>query len=281
MINKMKRLNLFFVAAVLAASSVFVSCNKDDSAMPTIEVQIGKGSDPKIVDNAITAKSNETVKVKITWKAEAGIAKIVLKKKTGSGNYSDVAPDYPMTAGFSKTDGTEHTEEFTVNASAADVAEVVMLYTEVTDKNKGTSGAQTSDAVEITITFTKTTTTLSSATEFEFTYTGSASTNVNVCTAADVKWSSNTTTDAVFTPNVSGNQFVMLADLNALNAITTKEGLEAAYTAGAKVTQFTVNLTTPVQQFFITKNGTTYTWVHLKSLTYAAGNSKAKIDYKQ
>jgi len=257
------------VAAFFAVSSVFVSCNKDDSDPPTIDVTVmsGGSANPDNEFDAGTLVGNEftatTVTVKITWKADGEISRIDLDA-VSSAPLTDLTGTYPMTSGFKSK--TEHSDEFKITyPSGKDPYkdDVTFEYTtKVADNNKGDEGTQTTDLLKITVKFKAIdapTHPLEDPQTFQFKYaTGS---NVMSNTTLGI----TATYDANDLNNIKinlGGDFVKL-EKNAYDAITTKEGLEEAYgaTGANKVSSIAV-IVDPnsryAHQYFIAKKANSY-----------------------
>ena len=146
----MKRVNLFFIAAV-AATCVFVGCNKDDSDAPDIDVLINGSR-----RTSIEVDADQAVQLEITWTAKGKIDKIELERSIGGTGVN--VPGFPKLKDFETEGGTksdvEHFFTTTVSCPAANqTAGLEIKYTaKVTDKNSGEAGVQ-SKSQEITIKF--------------------------------------------------------------------------------------------------------------------------------
>ena len=134
----MKRVNLFMLAAVIAVSSVFVSCTKEEKDPPTITVNLN-GTD-KI---EIEVNANQDVTARIDFNAEAEIKQIDIDEVNGT-NLSG----YPKTSGFDSK--TRHQATVTIPARVnTSVDAEVKLNVKVTDKDDKSANRQ------ITIKFKK------------------------------------------------------------------------------------------------------------------------------
>lgn len=275
----MKKVSYFLGAALLLAGSyVFVGCGGDDSATPTIDVLLNGTR-----QNSIEVEYDATVKLEITWKAEGNIDKIDLNKKVG-GSGSNVQ-GYPKSSGFKLDTEDTYTVDVT-NDSGGTTAYTVVFSTSVTDKNSGDAGAQTTTQ-DITITFkakgtgpnNPTETPLVAGSDFTLKYTGSSqSDGQNVNTTVGIKWSLNPTGSpqkARFIPEPSTGKFVVLTQAE-YDAITTKEALGAKYEGGTGVDKIETN----TAAYLITKTGSNYYLVNLKTVSFAAGNNTATFSYK-
>jgi len=125
----MKRVNLFIMAAFIAASAMFVGCTSDPSDAPSIKVyfKVGSGAEAESTDLKVEAFENETVTVKFEFSAPGGIKTIDIKQVGGT----SIPGGYPKTSGF--TNANLAIETFTVTASAPGKVEYIG---EVTDKDK-------------------------------------------------------------------------------------------------------------------------------------------------
>lgn len=134
----MKRVSLFVIAAVVAVSSVFVSCSKEEKDPPTITVNLN-GTD-KI---EIEVNANQDVTARIDFNAEAEIKQIDIDEVNGT-NLSG----YPKTSGFDSK--TRHQATVTIPARVnTSVDAEVKLNVKVTDKDDKSANRQ------ITIKFKK------------------------------------------------------------------------------------------------------------------------------
>ena len=89
----MKKVSYFLIAALLVAVNyVFVSCNGDNNAAPTITVNIN-GTD----QNSTEVENNVTVNVRLNFEAEGGIDQIDIEKVDSNGTGGNIT-------GFPKKD---------------------------------------------------------------------------------------------------------------------------------------------------------------------------------
>jgi len=140
----MKKVNSIFIAAFVAASAMFVSCDPTEepdepSVPPTITVNLN-GTD----QSTITVKADETVTMKIDWKAEAGLKEVKLAVVDGN----SVSP-YPKTSGFSPSNNHESLTGHIVSTPNGFDGGTVKFIAEVKDQNDAPKNQ------EIVITFTK------------------------------------------------------------------------------------------------------------------------------
>ena len=132
--KKMKKVNVFMMAALFAASAMFVSCNKDDEG-PDIGVTLNNSA-----RTSITVATNKKVDMEITWEAPAGIKEITLTR-----NGDLVSPYNPKTSSFRPSD---ECEKYSVEVKSPGTKGGTVTYVaKLTDKN-GEWASQT-----ITITF--------------------------------------------------------------------------------------------------------------------------------
>jgi len=141
----MKKVSYFLGAALLlAANCVFVSCDKDNSETPTIDVLINDSR-----RTTIEVEYNATVKLEITWEAAGKIESIELDRKVnGSGGN---VPGFPKKSGFS-TDTKDQWKDEAITNPNGETACTITYSAKVIDKNEGEAGAQTKTQ-DITITF--------------------------------------------------------------------------------------------------------------------------------
>jgi len=258
----MKRVSLFMMAAIVAASSVFVSCSKDPDPYiekdgPNISVTFGGAA---VTGNVDVQISNESKDLVISYSAPGGIKTITLT-----------------------IDGATKTVDFEVDGASASFTESISLNlaqakaiavtTQITDNqaaaSDGLPDAITDKNESFSFTINVKENALSAAEEFVLTH---PSENVTV----GIKWESvlgSSPFRGHFRVVTTGSKFVMLTE-DEFKAITTKEVLKKKYDdnlATKGVDFFDVN-ETPQASFkpthFISKVGDTYflvvnTYFHL------------------
>jgi hypothetical protein len=264
----MKKVSLFMIAAVFAASAVFVSCTKEENDPPKITVNLN-GTD----QNSITVKGDVDVNVKIDFNADAGIKQIDLKIKNGSN-----VTGFPKTKDFKSA----NFDQITFKVDGMPAGGSVEYLAEITDKDNNSTNRS------FTITFTKVDdpggedTPLGAATEFTFAYQGSGHDLNNLNLDALGMVAAYATTPGVRF-NFTGS-FVIL-NATEFGAIATKEALKAKFEGGTAATTIAVTLE-PIdsKKYFIAKKDQNYFLVEtieiVRNIAVAPAN-KVTISYKQ
>jgi len=263
------------IAAYVAASAMFVSCNDEDADPPTIRVMLNG-----TVQNAITVDAHEVVVMEIEWRADEGtrLDRIELDRVPGA----NVFP--PITSGFSPNNNFHQLRDFNVFLDDPDITtnQTVTYRTKVTDKN-GNSFTNP----DIVITFrapgavtpppppADLETPLGTMQTFNFSYRGannSQNQNPPANTNLGITWNLNTGTplSARFAATGTNGGFLTITDTQ-FNNLTTKEEVQAmyvaGYTAGSTVTQLLIPFSGFAPRHFITRSGTTYSKVRMTTLT--------------
>ena len=130
----MKRVNSLLIAAFVAASAMFVGCEKDEKDPPTVNVKLdGTDRTEIVVDYSATKTSVAAV---IDCKADAELKKIEFDK-VGGNNISG----FPLESGF--TSKTFHQISHTFQAPADRSQDVIEQFTvKVTDKDNNSANKQ-------------------------------------------------------------------------------------------------------------------------------------------
>jgi hypothetical protein len=252
----MKKVNLLLAASVIALGSVFTSCSDTENAVPEITFAAASGT---INGETLTLAAGSTsAVVTYTVAAEAEIKEL----KIGFGTALSVVTEAAGEATYTKT----------VTLSATSGSFTV----KVTDK----------DGNELTKTIGVASNPLAAATTFTLTYksnTQDDKANENALTG--IKYAGNSSASP-YTANINiisdAKNMVVLADKAAYDAITTKEALVAAYTAGTAVSTFAAATETAfVKRYFITKTNDVYYLISLDSIALAPGNNVATLSYKK
>ena len=269
----MKKVNLFLVAALVAASVMFVGCDRlPDLESPTINVNLNSSDRTEL-----TIKSGESVSVRIDYRDDKEIIRIEFEKVDG-GNLSG----FPMTSGFD----SENTHQFSDTWSNLTVG-THRYNTRVFDGADNSTNRQIVITVEDDTPPPPSQTPLGNAVTFEFNFRGAGNSgNVNPPAAVGMIWDRNPTgTTARFVPASGAGQFVVLS-ASIATGITFKEDLKGAYDNGTKAGNFeTGNSGFP--KYLITNSGTTYTLVTMTSLTFGNMGAdppiphRASISYRQ
>ena len=283
---KMKRVNLFFIAAFVAASAMFVSCG-DDNDPPTIRVMLDN-----VVRDAITVEVGSTVNVEITFEAEAGISRIEMEIAGGTN-----LTGFPKTSGFTTSNmdvirlnnyqlpstGTTHTLRARITDKDDQTANKDIVFTMTPAENPHVPvtcpicGAVDEDCEDNHLGAVQTHT---------FQYASQSNPGANQSLdAIGVRWFSIPTEnpDQAWFRHIDDtnanqiSQFVQL-EQSAFEAIKTKSALAAAYTAGTKVRQFQWTAST-TPRYFITLTGSTHSLVEMTSLSISPAS--APIRYWQ
>lgn len=253
----MKKVNLLLAASVIALGSVFTSCSDSENAVPEITFAAASGT---INGETLTLAAGTTsAVVTYTVAAEAEIKELKIGFGTALSVVAEAAGEttYTKTATLSATSGS-----FTVK---------------VTDK----------DGNELTKTIGVASNPLAAATTFTLTYKSNTQTDkANENALTGIKYAGNSGSAAPFTANINiisdAKNMVVLADKAAYDAITTKEALVAAYTAGTAVSTFAAATETAfVKRYFITKTNDVYYLISLDSIALAPGNNVATLSYKK
>ena len=120
-LNNMKRVNSFMIAALIAVCAGFSSCEDDLFEKPTIDVYInGNFSE----DGEYTAGGNtNSVTVKVEVKSETKLKEINIQKAGG-----DPLTGYPMTKGFDPSDKMHIQNNITVQREKTDGSKEKIIY---------------------------------------------------------------------------------------------------------------------------------------------------------
>ena len=265
------------IAALFAASSVFVGCTTDE---PPVEPPVVITRPPSVMvylndveRDVLSVVAGTSVKVKIVYQAEAGFTRIDLKE--GDVNYT----------GFPKENLTTKTETLEFTAKVLLRAGKVKYTTEITDKENR------KEKVEIEITFTETN--LGDKVEFTIIYRGGLTGGGPDATNTEHGiWYHNnpTVTTGKIEIVTNGNDFVMLTE-NAYTAIKTKEALQDAYNAtnADKQKSFTATsgtLSNPsggsfTAKYFISKVAENYFLIKLTGLKFDNGINTAYFESRK
>jgi len=279
----MKKVSLLMMAAFVAASSVFVSCKKDeDPYIPKDgpEVTVTFGGDAVTSGSTVTVKIGDAAKsLVISYTADGGIQEIDLT-----------------------IDGTSKTVSFTPNGTSASFTESISfdlaaakniaVSTTITDNqvaaSAGLPDALTSDLTKsFSFTIKVEENPLSEAEEFTLVYkSGTQTDGENINETVGIRYQQNpTASTARFVLQATENNFVPLATKAEFDAIITKEKLKAKYNADVEskgVTQFERSSDAAFQPFyFISKVENNYFLVEMKSLNFAPGNNRAVFSYRE
>ena len=125
----MKKVSFFIVAALFAASSVFVGCSSDPSDPPTITIRFDGNNSSTGVFAPDDLYVGDQVGVELDFKAPGKIKEIRIAKASGTGE--NPPGTYPMTSGFNGE--TIHQVKWTVTGAAVGS---VKYTADVTDKDK-------------------------------------------------------------------------------------------------------------------------------------------------
>jgi len=241
---KMRKVSLLMMAAIVAASSVFVSCSKDDDpyvAKDAPEISVTFGGDDVAKSATVPLKIGEEKKLVVSYEAAGGVKDI----EFGIGTQS---PTVPFTAG--STSGS-----FSIDLTG-EVKGPLSVTIKVTD-NQGTASEGLPDAIsDLYDTFSFTINVVENALEeadfvFEWSKSGTQATIGGIADFG-LDWYAVTGDPllAQIRPIVdSGNEWYKFADTDAAaadavyNGITTKEALKALFTADKKQTgNFTISV---------------------------------------
>lgn len=256
----MKKINYFLLIGLIGLVGVFTACEENPLSEEDITITPGELPD--------TVYIGESADFTFSVICDAKIQSIELKKGVED---LDLKED-----GF--TNNTSDNYSYTYTAEEADEGEQAFRLV-VTDKKDNFEN------YDFTVTIVPETTPLSDLNELVLVYKGSSqSDNENISETVGIEYARNLTgTEAEFEVVASkNNKFVMLTEAEA-TAIETKEDLKATYdnNESAGVTSFTAQSDALFSdKWFATKVNGTYYWVHMKDLTFAAGNNQAFFDYK-
>ena len=223
----MRKVSLLMMAAIVAASSVFVSCSKDDDPYvakdaPEISVTFG-GAD--VAKNAtVPLKIGESKELEVSFEAAGGVKEIEFSIGTQT-------PTVNIPAG--STSGSfkiELTGEVKGNLSVT---------IKVTD-NQGTASEGLPDAIsDLSDTFSFTINVVENELEevdFAFTWERIGSNNATGLAKYGLEWYQSTGTPlAAYIRPITGsvNEWYKFEN-TVYSAVTTKEGLKALFTADKK-----------------------------------------------
>ncbi len=271
----MKKVSFLIVAAIMAVSSVFVSCTKDDdpAAAPTIQALLKGGTTTGFTElTELTVKVGEPVSFQVTYKAEGKIKQIDFK--VGSANV-DGFPKVSDKGDFKSKSEISYTATFDTTFVTAGTYTYTTL---ITDQQSPSLNATTT----LTIKVEAATTPLEAAVAFDLTYTGtSQSDGKNINSTYDVKFAAITdATTGKISVVTTGDKFVKLTAKADFDAITTKEGLKAAYDAGAAsgIADFTVQSDAKFAAvYFLSKSNDVYYKIQMTNLKFNPGNNVASF----
>ncbi len=267
----MKKVNFLIIAAIVAGCSVFVGCSSDDDPAATPTIRFTYNGAVQESGTTATVDVGQAVTMIVDYTAAGGIKQIDFKI-----NNQNVT-GFPKTSGFTSTTS----DEVTVSQTFTE-AGTYSVSTMVADKQD----PQLSAIFTMVITVNPVTTPLVDDGTFSLIYKGSTQTDgANVNAAHGIKFSSirsdNVTGVFVIEPS-SGNNFVMLADQAAYDAITTKEGLASAYDSGTGVSSFDAKSDAQFSaKFFISKVGSDYFLIKMTSLNFSPGSNTASFASKK
>ena len=259
----MKKVSFFIVAALFAASSVFVSCSKDEEPEPT---------DPPVItvklngveQSSVTVEVGETVEFLIEITADAGFKEVTIKR---NGENLDGYPQTPLGKTFSESFDITYTGAGTDNFSVA-----------MTDKEDRDASKPFTIKVDPNP--------LSEAKEFTLTYVNASQTNgLNENKEVGIKYAINTNeTTARFEIVATTDNFVPLTK-QEFDAITNKQALIKKYDDDVEtkgVNSFTRESDAKFQAYyFISKVDEKYFLVEMKSLKFVPGDNKAVFSYRE
>jgi len=242
----MKRVSFFMMAAIIAASSVFVSCNKDDDPYipkdaPEISVKFG-GAD--VAKNAtVILKIGAKKTIDVSFVTEGGLKAIEFSIGTES-------PGVPVTPGA--TSGT-----FSIELEGI-VKGNIPIAIKVTDNQAAASEGLPEAIGDLSDTFSFTVGVEENELEevnFEFTWERIGGTAATGLTKYGLDWFQSAGTPLAAHIRIiagSGNEWYKF-DNTVYNAVTTKEGLKALFTDDKKQTgNFTeVNFSTKTYNIVI------------------------------
>lgn len=285
----MKRLSFFMIAAVVAVSSVFVSCSKDDEKEdPGIRVLLNGTTLTSIVD----VDPGSVVAMEIEWTSNGGanLKEIDLQVKNGSR-----VDGFPLKSGLIFGSGDfdtkiKHTYKMDVSApeSIAENGGTIVYYTTVEDNKGGLRN------LEISITFKKfQAPTPPAPSEGNLQTTTHAMKYVSKGNSANsivppfpgFEWSSNPTANsATFRASGTNGGIIMLASKDEYDALQTKQDLSNKYTNATTTPYATVTFnfgTSGMPKCFIVRNGNDLAAVKMTELTASPGNNTATIEVKK
>ena len=254
----MKRVSFFMMAALFAASSVFVSCNKDEDPYipkdgPEITVKFG-GVDVTKGATAVPLKVDEVKSLEVNYTADGSVKDIELN----IGGTDQVVPfDVGVTSG-----------SFSVSLTGLVKGNIPVIIT-VTD-NQGTASEGLPGAISDmseTFTFTiKVEENPLEETDFEFTWERLGGTAATGLSKYGLEWwqSVGTPLTAHIRP-LTGNEWYKFESA-VYSTVTTKEELKALFTADKKQSgDFTdVNFQTKTYNIVIgTKVGNEYYLINI------------------
>jgi len=259
MFSNMKRLNLFMLAAIVAVSSVFVSCNKEDEPKASPSVTFTYNGDEAESGDSFSAKVGDEATIVATFVAPGEIASIEFK--VGSDDLSPTEFDSATGHEISKT------LKFTSAGS-------VTISAKVTDKQ---DPALVSPPFSITITVEENE--LEEEVSFLFEYFGQGNAN-NKNPDIGMIWFSVTgdPLQAIFRASPDASTIVELTQ-QQFTAINSKEKLAKAYDDGTKVREFILNPPTSTAKHFITKKGDDLFLAQLTAIRLSP--HQADIKYKK
>lgn len=237
--------------SLLATAVIFTSCSKDDDQKPAPAIVFDQSANTTVAEGtAITGKVT----------TEIGLKEVKFFYVRGNDATS-----------FKTEDKFDDKNNYVYRVELAGVtSDITGIKISATDKDGQTSertlAVKTSGAPAPS-------TALSTAATFYLGYPSGAS---NPATANGITYSTNpSATTAKFT-----GDFVMLTQAE-YNAITTVEGLAAAYTSGTKAADFTVASDASfTAKYLIVKDGSTYRLVNMTALNFVAGNNKGTFTEK-
>ena len=265
MFSNMKRLNLFMLAAIVAVSSVFVSCNKEDEPKASPSITFTYNGDEAESGDPFSAKIGDEVTIIATFVAPGEIASIEFK--VGSDDLSPTEFDSATGHEISKT------LKFTSAGS-------VTITAKVTDKQ---DPALSSSVFSITVAVTEND--LGEAETFTLArppQEGLSAENTTV----GIRWIDNKdATIARFAPTVGATLVEITKTIH--DGTATKEALVKAYNDGGTPKTDADRIecgpagSSFVQKYFITKVNNNYFLVHMTGMTFNDGTNRAMFSYKQ
>jgi len=274
----MRRINFFMMAAIFAVSSVFVSCNKDEDPYipkpaPEISVKFG-GAD--VAKNATVPLKIGTKKtLEVSFVVEGGLKAIEFSIGTES-------PGVPVTPGA--TTGT-----FSIELEGI-VKGNIPIAIKVTDNQAAASEGLPEAIGDLSDTFSFTVgveeNELENAVEFTLVYKGGSQTDgENINETVGIRYQQNlTASTARFVLQATENNFVPLTKAE-FDGIKTKEALKAKYDADVAtkgVDRFERSSDAAFQPYyFMSKVGSNYFLIEMKSLNFASGNNRAVFSYQK
>ena len=274
------------MAAIFAASSVFVSCSKDDDPYvpkdaPTISAKFG--GDPVTAGSTVVLKLGETKELLVDYKAPGLVKTFALSY---NGNY-----EYPEEVGKS-------TGSVSISFKGDVKGEQTCTIT-ITDNQAAASEGMPESIIDQVATFTFKIdiqeNDLVANKTFTVVYLGGVTDGgANAINEEHGIWYHNNPSGTTGRIDIvtSGNNFAILANEAAYTAIKTRESLKTAYDsapAADKRASFTANAGTGttgsggsfVPVYFISKVGNNYFLIKMTGLRFDSGTNTAYFDSKK